>query len=348
MSSIAISVDASRARGGWMSRLVRLILRVPLVAKIIGANILIVVVGVILHTFSSGVRNATEMTTAIVALTAATLVNLMLVRLALRPVEELEEVAERVSEGEFDVRSSPSPFADKDLRKLGEMVNVLLDSLARERKRIQDLGAEVVKAHDVERANVSRELHDSIAQTLAAVRFQISAASREEDTSEIRNRLAAVNGMISTAMEGIVNVSYSLHSRVAEELGIEAALESLARQVEGRSGVKVAVDVAPDVGAISSNVSVTLFRVAEETLRDVMMHNRAKSATVGVSATDRSVQIDVAYDCLTPERNGEAGLCGVLAPVKDRVMLAGGRMKIETAGNGRTHVTAELQKTESA
>jgi signal transduction histidine kinase len=88
--------------------------------------------------------------------------------------------------------------------------------------------------------------------------------------------------------------------------------------------------------------------VAEETLRDVMMHNRAKSATVGVSATDRSVQIDVAYDCLTPERNGEAGLCGVLAPVKDRVMLAGGRMKIETAGNGRTHVTAELQKTESA
>ena len=346
MSSTAI-LQSPAVTGGWMSRALRSILRVPLVAKLIGANVIIVGAAVILHSVSSSMQNMTDVTTAVVALSLATLVNLMLVRLALRPVEELEDVAERVSAGEFDVRSRPSPFADKDLAKLGETVNVLLDSLAAERKRIQDLGAEVVRAHDVERAKVSRELHDSIAQTLAAVRFQLSAAGREDDAAEMKNRLAAVNGMISTAMEEIVNVSYSLHSRVAEELGLEAALESLARQVHSKSGFDVTVHVAADVEPVSAATSVTLFRVADETLRDVVMHRRANSATVAVTSKGKLVQIDVAYDCITPDRNGEAGLCGAIAPVKDRVMLAGGRMKIETAGNGRTHVTAELQKTES-
>lgn len=326
----------------------RSVLRVPLVAKIVGANIIIVLAAIILHTISPEVRNAAQLTTAVVALAAATLVNLVLVRLALRPVEALEDVAERVSAGEFDVRNTPSPFADQDLAKLGETVNSLLDALATERKRIRDLGAEVVRAHDVERAKVSRELHDSIAQTLAAVRFQISAAGREEDPGEVRNRLAAINALISEAMEEVVNVSYSLHSRVAEELGLEASLNSLARHVERRSGVDITIRVAPDVGLIEPAASVTLFRVAEETLNYVMMHSRAKSATVEVSGKDRLVQIDVVYDCSMTEGSGQAGLCSALAPVKDRVTLAGGKLTIETAGTSRTHVTAELQKMESA
>src|SRR5512138_2129815 len=302
MGATAVMVEAPRASGGMTSRFVRLVLRVPLYAKIIGANVIIVAAGVVLHAVSPDVRNAAQITTAVVALAAATFVNLVLVRLALRPVNSLEDVAERVSAGEFDVRNPPSPFADKELAKLGETVNSLLDALARERKRIQDLGAEVVRAHDVERAKVSRELHDSIAQTLAAVRFQISAAGREEDQAEVRNRLAAVNGMISTVMEEVVNVSYSLHSRVAEELGLGVALESLARQVEGRSGVEVEVNVAPAIRNLSGPVSVTLFKVAEETLRDIMMHSRAKSATVEVGDGRRSVQMQISYPCINPER----------------------------------------------
>lgn len=347
-SAAAVAVQTPHVRRGWMSRVVRLILRVPLVAKLIGANIIIIAAAIVLHGLSPEVWSTAQITAALIALAAATLVNLLLVRLALRPVEDLERVAERVSAGEFHVRNEQSPFADKDLAKLGDTVNALLDALARERKRIQDLGAEVVRAHDVERAKVSRELHDSIAQSLAAVRFQVSAAAREEDPSEIRNRLAAVNGMISSTMDQIVSVSYSLHSRVAEELGLEAALESLARQVEARSGVVVSVDVASGLRSLAGALSVTLFKVAEETLRDIMMHTRAKSATVDVSAKDGLVRIEIAYECINPDWCEEQGLLSALAPVKDRVTLAGGSMIIQAGDGDRTRVMAELQTTESA
>lgn len=319
-----------------MKRIVQWVLRVPLVAKLIGANVIIVVSAIGL--------NRSELMTAVIALAAASIVNFLLVRLALRPIDNLEVLAGRVTAGEFDARAVALPYADKDLVRLGDTVNSLLDSLAAERKRIQDLGAQVVRAQDDERASISRELHDSIAQTLAAVRLQVAAAGRETEITEMRNRIAAANGMISAAMEEIVAVSYTLHSRVAEDLGLEAALASLAGQIEDRSGTKVKVTVSSAARSIPAEISATLFRVAEETLRELEVHRGGKSASVNVAVMDGRVRLEAGYESdmlLMPNRRSG------LARMKDRVLLAGGTMTIENR-NGGTRVTAELSRMKAA
>jgi len=323
-----------------MRRSLQRVLGVPLVAKLIGANVIIVASAFAIQTAAASHFTRAEIATAVIALAAASVVNFFLVRLALRPIDELEQLAEHVTEGDFDARSVPSPYADKDLARLSETINNLLDSLAQERRRIQDLGAQVVRAHDVERANVSRELHDSIAQTLAAARYQLSAAGREDDLSEIRNLLAAANGMILAAVEEIMNVSSSLHSRVAEDLGLEAALGTLARQVEGRSGEAVEIVVSSNAKSIPAGVSATLFRVVEEALREREMRHPRKPATVNVDAGDGFVRIEVTYD-------GDSSAKAGLSLMKDQVTLAGGTMTIENR-NGGTRVTAELKPMKAA
>ena len=220
----------------------------------------------------------------------------------------------------------------------------MLDSLARERRRIQDLGADVVRAHDLERSKVSRELHDSIAQTLAAVRFQLSAAGRDDDVSSVRNRLAAANSMISAAMEEVVTVSNSLTSRVAEDLGLDAALGMLARELAGSSDAEVKISISARASLITPADSATLFRVAEEALREMAMHSRGKSANVTVDMRGRMPAIEIAYDGVA---SPGAGIRSGLASVKDRVLLAGGRMSIENQ-NGETRVTAELNTMKAA
>jgi len=331
------------ARAGWVRRMMQRILGVPLVAKLLGANVLIVASALVVQTIAFDGRGA-EIVSVLVALAAALVVNLILVRLALRPIEELEQLAHRVSEGEFDARGVPSLFADKDLAKLRDTVNNLLDSLAAERKRIHDLGAHVVRAQDVERAKISRDLHDSIAQTLAAVRFQLAAAARDDEPASIRNRVAAANGMISAAMEEIMSVSNSLHSRVAEDLGLDAALGTLGRQVEDRFGIPVQIDVSPRAALISPADSAMLFRVAEAALRELEMQSGAKSASVRVDARDGLARLEVTYDAVGLP--GE-GLGSGLASVKDRFLLAGGKMSIENQ-NGGTRVTAELRTMKAA
>ena len=331
------------ARAGWVRGMIQRILGVPLVAKLLGANVLIVASALVVQTIAFDGRGA-EIVSVLVALAAALVVNLILVRLALRPIEELEQLAHRVSEGEFDARGVPSLFADKDLAKLRDTVNNLLDSLAAERKRIHDLGAHVVRAQDVERAKISRDLHDSIAQTLAAVRFQLAAAARDDEPASIRNRVAAANGMISAAMEEIMSVSNSLHSRVAEDLGLDAALGTLGRQVEDRFGIPVQIDVSPRAALISPADSAMLFRVAEAALRELEVQSGAKSASVRVDARDGLARLEVTYDAVGLPG---AGLGSGLASVKDRFLLAGGKMSIENQ-NGGTRVTAELRTMKAA
>jgi two-component system, NarL family, sensor histidine kinase UhpB len=332
-----------RATSGWMRGVMQRILGVPLVAKLLGANVLIVASALVVQTIAFDGRRA-ELVAVLIALASALLVNLILVRFALQPIEDLEDLAHRVSQGDFDVRGSPSPFADKDLAKLRNTVNDLLDSLARERKRIQDLGADVVRAHDLERSKVARELHDSIAQTLAAVRFQLAAAGRDDDVSSVRNRLAAVNGMISAAMEEVMTVSNSLTSRVAEDLGLDAALATLARRVEESSGTEIEINIPPRASLIPPADSATLFRVAEEALREMPMQSPGKSASVNVDVRDGRAGIEVVYDGLA---NPGVDVWSGLALVKDRVLLSGGKMSIENQ-NGQTRVTAELRTMKAA
>ncbi len=332
-----------------MQRLSRRVLGVPLVAKLIGANVVIVAAAVLAHSVVASGSGRFDMVTVIVALAVASLVNFFLVRVALRPIGDLEKLAEQVSEGDFAARGVPSQFADASLLRLGNTVNGLLDSLAAERKRIQDLGAEVVYAQDAERARVSRELHDSIAQTLAAVRFQLAAAGSEAQ-GELRNRLAAVNSLVGAAMEEVKNVSYSLHPRVAEDLGLEAALDTLARQVEDRSGIEVRVTSRVAGAPIPVNIAGTLFRVAQEALRNIEMHSHAKSATVDVMSHNGSIRVEVADDgCgFDPASVRSPGPRSAFASVKDRVTLAGGVLNIVSAPNGGTRVTAELNTMRAA
>ncbi len=316
-------------------------LRVPLVLKLVGANVIIIAAAIVV---ASGNKSYSELITVIGALGTASIVNLILVGIALRPVRELERVAERVSKGEFTVRSAESPVADASLSRLGTIVNTLLDSLAAEKKRIQVLGAEVIYAEDAERARVSRELHDSVAQTLAAIRLQLAAASNDA-TGDLRNRLVAVNALVSTAIQDVRSVSYSLHPRVAVDLGLEAALTALARQVQTRSGVDVKVNAIIEGPSIPANVSATLFRVAREALRNIEMHAHAKTATVEVGSRNGSVRIQVTddgcgFDQTLRAPSGRTGL----SSVQDRVNLAGGTMTIDSVLNGGTRVVAEMKR----
>jgi signal transduction histidine kinase len=338
-----IAIEPRRIRRAVIA-VIRSVLRIPLVLKVMGANALII--AVVLALVGNGLwgDDQGQLVVVLGALALASIVNLVLVSLALSPISELERVAGRVSRGEFTVRASRSLVADPQLAALTETINSLLDSLSAERHRIQRLGADVMSAQDTERAKLAHDLHDSIAQTLAGVRFQLSAAGADAADDEMRNRLAAARGMIGSAMDEVRNISQSLHPRIADDLGLVAALESLATQTRTRGilDVKVTADIGET--PVPSTIAATLFRVAQEALKKAEMRPGTGSAEILLSSSNGSIRLEVTEDAheLDRRRVKADNSFNGLSSMRNRVALSGGVLSIASVQNGGTKVTAEL------
>jgi signal transduction histidine kinase len=335
-----------RIGGKGLSRLpswLRALLGVPLEIKLLGANLIIlgVAVLVLFRPVHPQPGRLTDVYVVVTGLIIGAIVNFALVRLALRPINALERVAKLVSEGRLSERVPASIVADHELTRLSMTINEMLDTLAAGRDRMRKLGAEVVYAEERERAQVARELHDSVGQTLAAASFQVAAAAHEIGNHVASPRLAAARELLRTSLEEIRNVSRSLHPRVATDLGLPTALEALGDATRQRSLVDVRVDVDISGVVIPSAVSATLYRVAQEALRNVERHADAGHATLILRARPGYVELEVTddgqgYEGPLEKIRGESGL----AAMRERLSLAGGELHIDTARDRGTRVTA--------
>jgi signal transduction histidine kinase len=330
----------------------RALLGVRLEIKLLGANLVIVGLAVLVLFAPAHLLPGplTDVYVVIGALVVGAVVNFALVKLALRPINALERVAKLVSEGRLAERVPASVVADRELTHLSTTINAMLDSLAAGRERMRKLGAEVVYAEERERAQVARELHDSVGQTLAAASFQIAAVAHEIGNHSASARLAGVRELLRTALEEIRNVSRSLHPRVATDLGLPTALEALGDATQQRSLVDVQVNVDIAGVVIPAALSATLYRVAQEALRNVERHADAGRATVSLRARPGYVELEVnddgrGFDGPLEKKRGESGL----AAMRERLSLAGGELHIDTAGDHGTRVIAWVgMETEAA
>lgn len=126
-------------------RWLRPILEVPLEVKLVGANLIIVGITLLLMVgpFQLQPSRVTDAYMVVAALVLGATVNVWLVRLALAPLKSIERVAKWVSQGRLGERVPTSLVADRDLARLSRTINQMLDDLAADRKRIEQLAAEL-------------------------------------------------------------------------------------------------------------------------------------------------------------------------------------------------------------
>ncbi|HZE08253.1 MAG TPA: histidine kinase [Gemmatimonadaceae bacterium] len=327
-------------------KVARAVLAVPLEQKILGANfvVLAIAIALLFSPLNGGHVRWADMTVLFVALSAGTLASFGLIRLALKPVRALEQIARKVSIGRVSERVPPSLIADPDLAHLASTMNEMLDNLVAGRKRMAKLAAEVVYAQEKERAQVARDLHDSVGQTLAAASFQIAAAANQGSVAEIRSQLTPVRELLRSSLEELRNVSRSLHPRVTDDLGLPVALQGLADLTRQRSLIDVQVKSNLNGLRIPTALSATLYRIAQEALRNVELHGDAGNALVSLSARPGLVELEVSDDgCGLDHAVERMKNSAVLAKMGQRLSLAGGDLHIHSTPDCGTRVIARAR-----
>jgi len=329
------------APSGLVMRLVEWVLRVPLIFKLLGANLLIdVVVVVEPHVFPGGLA----LTNPVTILLLSSVTTAILVWLALRPIELLEATAERVSDGDFDARVPTSPVADRRVAHLSVTLNRLLDRVQADRARIQYLAGRSVRARDIERESVARELRDSLAQMVSGIALQIAAMRRGKIDADTDRQLESTRQLVEDLTDQMRGVAEALYPGTISEFGLGNALRARARVLARRSNIAVEVEAGELDLPLSAVASGALYRVAEEALRNVAQHSQATHARIKLTSSADWVTLDIEDDGRGIElKAGDPFQAGLgLFSARALLALVGGELQLSGASGRGTRVTARI------
>jgi signal transduction histidine kinase len=324
------------------SRVLDAILRVPLLGKLLGANLVLFVGAFAAHELFPSASSTLQIAVSLTLGFAATTV---LVWLALRPIAQLELTAERVAKGDFTARVNPSPVADRDLLRLSNTMNRLLDRVDTDRAQIQYLAGRSVRARDIERESVARELRESFAQMVSAIALQVAAAQRVNREPEVEQQLERSRSLIVQLTDAMRGVAETLYPGTLSEFGLPNALRALARRTEQHAAVRVDLITEGFNGAQLTTTSASaLYRAADEALRNVAQHADAKHARIVLRSDEREVTLEIEDDGRGVDMRSRDPLQAGLGLFSAKAVLAlvGGGLQISSAPSLGTHVVAHV------
>ena len=332
--------------------LIRSLLRFPLYYKILVANAVIVALVTIGSAFiahaTAGNGNMSFALLLGMGVVLSVISNAIIVRLALTPLNELEETARRVQDGDLTARVPDSDLADRDLERLAATFNMMLDSGEAYRTRLRDVAARALNAQEDERRRIAQELHDGIAQTLAALRVRLRVA-RSFDGAARQDTLEAISADIGAATEEIRRIAQGLRPPALDMLGLSPAIESYARSIAETSGLTIDTDIAATDGMLSPDAELALYRIVQEALSNAARHSGAHSARVDLEVGDGAVHVVISDDgagfAVAEEMSrGGLGLFGM----QERGAYLGGAVDIESNPGQGTRVRVTIPTMETA
>jgi PAS domain S-box-containing protein len=266
-------------------------------------------------------------------------------------VDHFETIRMRKDGTPLNISLTISPIRDSTGRVVGAS-KVARDITERRRtedvRKEAELAAHLLQVQDTERRRIARELHDGVGNLLAGISMNASQVAKEkEKLSDARARCLEENlSLIGQASAEIRTVSYLLHPPLLDEAGLQSALKWYIEGFAERSKIKVTMEIAPDLGRLSEEYELSLFRIAQECLTNVHRHSGSFTALVRLWRTPQTVEMEVRDEGKgikqeIQDKFAAGGSSGVgLRGMQERVRLLGGELTVQSTGNGTSVVVA--------
>jgi two-component system CheB/CheR fusion protein len=209
--------------------------------------------------------------------------------------------------------------------------------------RAQRMSAQLLRVQDEERRRFARELHDSTAQSLAALNMNMTrlAEGVPHTNSNLRALLAESQQLAESSIKEIRTVSYLLHPPLLEEAGLATALRTFVSGFSKRSEIRVDLDVTEPFPRLSKEMELALFRICQECLNNIHHHSGSNSGRIKLAFTSNKVVLTVTdkgkgLGSEIHNQNGDTvGGAGVGIPsMQERARQLGGVLEIDSSSAG--------------
>jgi PAS domain S-box-containing protein len=224
-------------------------------------------------------------------------------------------------------------------------------------KSLRQLSLHLLRTQDEERRRIGRDLHDSLGQGLAVLKMRLDLLSSGvgEKDSRVAQDLAQCIGLTEDAIKEVRTVAYLLYPPMLEEMGLRSAIPWYLDGFSARSGIKTTFDVQADLGRLSRDSELALFRVLQEGLTNVHRHSGSPIAHVRLLTKEGMCILEIEdkgkgipQQLLEQSAQGWTGAPGVgVRGMNERMRQLGGTLELVARKNGAM-VRAMVPATESS
>ena len=225
-----------------------------------------------------------------------------------------------------------------------ELRKEIAERVAAERKlqeserALRKLSGHLLRMQDEERRRFGRELHDSVGQYLAALKMGLDAMSPESNP-----QIEECIRLVDESMKEVRTISYLLYPPMLEEMGLRSAIPWYLDGFSKRSGISVDCDMDPEIGRLSRDAEVALFRILQESLTNVHRHSESLTARIRLGMEAGMVYLEVSDEgkgmppAVLESSQDPSSILGVgMRGMSERVRQLGGSLELSSNGHGTT------------
>jgi PAS domain S-box-containing protein len=258
--------------------------------------------------------------------------------------QHLEGARASNSEGEVRLRKTDESIlaarlSFTALSRDGSVTGVLVTDLTTE-KANAELASRIQRLQDEERRSIARELHDSVGQLLAAITMSLASARTEacKSSSSVAAMLDDSTVMVAQVSREIRTISHLLHPPLLDVAGLCSAIRWYVDGFSERSHIGVDLDMASDLGHLSSEAEIAVFRVVQECLTNVYRHSGSDTCSLKLERQQDVLRLEV-RDCgrgMPKSSNGTRSSGFGLRGMEERLRQLDGNLEIQSAESGTT------------
>ena len=213
-------------------------------------------------------------------------------------------------------------------------------------EQLRNLSRQLLSTQENERKEISRELHDIVAQTLTGINIRLAAlkAAKTVDAKSLARNIAETQRLVERSVTLVHRFARELRPAVLDDLGLIPALHSCMKSFTERTGVRTHLTAFTGVELLTMPRRTALFRVAQEALTNVGRHAQAARVEVSIRKQPDGVCMKIADDgksfqvqrVLLARGSKRLGLLGM----RERLEMVGGRFGVESAPGKGTIIEA--------
>lgn len=227
----------------------------------------------------------------------------------------------------------------KEIAKRSETEEKLRDH----QQQLQSLSSELFLTEQRERQQLAADLHDGLGQLLALVEMKLGMLQDESTRQELESAIHVIAEHIREAHQVVRSLIYQISPPILHELGLPAAVEWLAEDIEGNYGISIALQRNGSLPDLDNPTRVVLFRGTRELLINVAKHAEASLTSVNLESLDGSYCVTVEDDGVgfKPEEilDRTDGVKFGLMSVRERLIYMGGSLDVQSTPGEGTKVT---------